>query len=355
VYGTISGICGIARDITERRERERALQDHGPESPVDDYSSPVMRATLDQMRLAAGTDIIVLLSGESGAGKDYFANYLHEQSPRAGGPFFTINCAAVPAELAESELFGHEAGAFTGSAGRKRGLLELAEGGTLLLNEIGDLSLQVQAKLLTFLDTHSFTRVGGEKPISVQARLIAATNRNLQDEIAAGNFRQDLFYRLSVIEIRIPPLRERKGDIPVLVRTIIKSLGKKLPFRNPTFVDAAAMEMLESYDWPGNVRELRNVLERAMIHSDGDRIGPPEIVLDTERSAGLARGPELSYTLRIGEDSSLTEEFKAAKRFLVAEGLRRSEGSVKKAADLLGVSRDAFNYLIRSLGIRKPQ
>lgn len=173
-----------------------------------DYPSPVMQTVLAACREAAGTDSLVLLLGESGSGKDYLARYIHNHSKRAVGPYLSINCAAVPEELAESELFGHEHGAFTGTQGRKRGLLELAENGTLLLNEIGDLSLRLQAKLLTFLDTRKFTRVGGEKEVSVNARIIVATNRDLEKEAATGRFRQDLFYRLNVLSIEVPPLRE---------------------------------------------------------------------------------------------------------------------------------------------------
>ncbi len=183
-----------------------------------------------------------MLLGESGSGKDYLARYIHNHSKRAGGPYFSVNCAAIAAQLAESELFGHEKGSFTGAQGRKRGLLELAEGGTLLLNEIGELSLPLQAKLLTFLDTKKFTRVGGEKEISVNARLIAATNRDLQKEVEAGRFRNDLFYRINVMTITVPPLRERREDLPILTREILSQLHAELRFAAPPSIDAAAIE-----------------------------------------------------------------------------------------------------------------
>ncbi len=226
--GHINGLCGIGRDITDRKATERETL-----SPTDvdadlheQIVSPAMKTTLHHVRLAAKVDSICLFLGESGSGKDWLARYLHDHSPRASGPFFCINCAALAPELAESELFGHEKGAFTGAANRKRGLLELAEGGSLLLNEIGELSPKLQSKLLTFLDTKSFTRVGAEKNIFVNARLVAATNRHIDREVEAGTFRRDLFYRISVLTIRVPPLRERMEDLPILVRNLTTSLAK---------------------------------------------------------------------------------------------------------------------------------
>ena len=209
----MSGLCAIARDITERRELE--LQ---PPPGLESVRSKVMQETLQLALKAATSGGLVLLQGESGSGKDYMARFIHDHSDRSGGPYFSINCAAIPHELAESELFGHERGAFTGAHARKRGLLELAEGGTLLLNEIGELALLLQAKLLTFLDTKRFTRVGGEQEISVNARLIFASNRDLEKEVEEGRFRQDLFYRINVMTITAPPLRDRIEDIPILAR-----------------------------------------------------------------------------------------------------------------------------------------
>jgi len=350
--GQINGLCGIGRDVTERRERGRQLELVRPEASTEEYPSAAMSATLRQVRQAAGTDSIVLLMGESGAGKDYLAEILHESSPRAGGTFFTINCAALTPELAESELFGHEAGAFTGSMGRKRGLLELAEGGTLLLNEVSDLSPQLQAKLLTFLDTSSFARVGGEKNISVDARLVAATNRDLKKEVEAGNFRRDLFFRLNVVTIEVPPLRERIEDLPLLVESLIVPLAKRMGLRSIPEVDPEALDALARYDWPGNVRELRNVLERALIHGLGKKV--TAVQLGLEKNA-VAENEEssISFTLNVSEGDSITTELREAKRYMVTEALRKSRGSVKEAARILGLSRDAVNYLVKSLGIRK--
>ncbi len=351
--GLINGLCGIGRDVTDRQGRE--WDAGGDVDPVrsDEYPSPAMRHTLSQVRLAAKTDSTVLMLGDSGSGKDFLAKYLHDNSSRVNGPFINVNCAAIPAELAESELFGHEAGAFTGSSRRKRGLLELAEGGTLLLNEIGELSPQLQAKLLTFLDTHSFTRVGGERSISVNTRLVAATNTDLEKEVETGKFRKDLFYRLNVVTIRVPPLRERKEDIPALVDSLLRSLHKKLGLRRLPSVQADAMETLKDYHWPGNVRELRNVLERALIHSDGRTVNAGHIALDAGPAIDISGG-DISFTLRVSKQSTINDAVRDAKKFVVVEGLRRSGGNVKEAAKLLGISRDAMNYLLKSLDIQRP-
>jgi transcriptional regulator with PAS, ATPase and Fis domain len=303
-----------------------------------------MIQTLGQAKQAAATDSIVLLLGESGSGKDYLSRVIHDYSRRANGPYFSLNCAAVAPELAESELFGHEPGAFTGARGRKRGLLELAEGGTLLLNEIGELSIQMQAKLLTFLDTRTFTRVGGENQIRVNARLIAATNRELEKEVNEGRFRRDLYYRLNVISIRIPPLRERIADMPMLVHEILGNLSEEMGLPKAPDVDPASMEALCSYSWPGNVRELRNVLERAMMLSNFTRISINSLGLEPDHE-------NWSYTVRFPEGSSLHDVSRDMKKSLVLEALRRAGGSKQTAAGLLGISRHALAYQMKSIGL----
>jgi two-component system response regulator AtoC len=286
----------------------------------------------------------VLLLGESGSGKDYMASYIHANSPRANGPFFAINCASLPPELAESELFGHEPGAFTGARARKRGQLELAEGGTLFLNEIGDLSLPLQAKLLTFLDTKTFTKVGGEKHISVNARLIAATNKNLQEEVANGHFRQDLFFRLNVFSIEIPPLRKRKNDIPILIDQLVAQMQMEMRLTSPPFFPPETMDMLQTYSWPGNVRELRNVLERALILSGGGSIGKSHIGIQVE-------GKAWTFSTEFPEDRSLNEVTRQLKRALIKEALLRTAGNKVAAAQLLGISRNSLNHYVGSLDI----
>ena len=331
------------------RKAERAPHTSPPARPVpgravNDYPSEVMRSTLQNARLAAAGDSVVLLLGESGTGKDYLARFIHNHSARAEGPFFAINCAAVSPELAESELFGHEPGAFTGARGRKRGLLELAERGTLLLNEIGELSPALQAKLLTFLDTRSFNRVGGEVSVSVDARLIAATNRDLQKEVADGRFRSDLFYRLNVLSILVPRLCERVPDIPVLVREIIAQLAAEMDLSYLPQVDSASMKALTSYPWPGNVRELRNVIERSLMLSSGESVSIAALDLTQSRE-------DWSYKVSVPENRSLNAVIEDVKRSVIVEALARSAGKRQDAARLLGISRNALFHHMKSLGI----
>jgi PAS domain S-box-containing protein len=340
--GKITGILFVARDITDRKLREV------PAPPGEiNYPSRAMQNALHMARIAAAKGSIILLLGESGSGKDFLAQYIHRHSERASGPYFAINCAALPPELAESELFGHEKGAFTGAAGRKRGLLELAEGGTLLLNEIGELSPALQSKLLAFLDTRSFTRVGGEKEITVNARLIAATNKDLEKEVEAGRFRADLFFRLNVFPIEVPPLRERREDIPIIVRELTRQIQKELQTPQAPVIDRTMMEAFMKYDWPGNVRELRNVLERALMLSDHERI--------TLRGLGISVAePDLldwSFNVGFPRGESLHELTAAFRRALIEEALRRSGGSRQEAARLLGITRYSLKHYMKSLGI----
>lgn len=340
--GNVVGLCGISRDVTERK---RALS----MVPATDeqYPSDAMKATLAEALRAAETDSMILLTGESGSGKDYLARYIHDHSRRSSGPFFAVNCAAVAPEIAESELFGHEPGSFTGAKGSKRGLLELAEGGTLLLNEIGELSVRLQAKLLTFLDTKSFTKVGGERMVTVNARLIAATNRNLEQEVKEGRFRNDLFYRLNVLAIRIPPLRERKDDLPVMVRQMLTRLVAEMQLPYVPEIDEKSLEKFRRYRWPGNARELRNVLERALILSRG---GPlewefPEI---TDEDHNEAQG-----TMVLPYGSTLNDVVARFKRGLVIQALRNNRGNRSRAAKDLGISRFSIIHYIKSLGIEE--
>jgi len=344
--GEMIGICGIARDVTERKALERRC----PRS-VGRYKSSLMDATLEQVRLAAQSESIVLLLGESGAGKDFLAKYLHDHSRRAGGPFFAINCAALTASIAESELFGHEPGSFTGSRGRKRGLLEMAEGGTLLLNEVGELSQELQGKLLTFLDTQSFTRVGGEKTIQVSARVVGATNRDLEREVEHGRFREDLYYRLNVFVIRVPSLRERKDDIPFLARDLLETLSIKLGRSVPPVLDVSALEALSRYEWFGNVRELRNVLERALILCRGDVIRSDEISIPRRKAEEFHDDKEIPVSVSVSGRSNMNEALELAKRLMIVGALRRCSGNVSAAARVLGVSRDALRHHIKMLDL----
>jgi PAS domain S-box-containing protein len=334
--GDIVGLCGMSRDITDRK--------HVIEQPIPsypDYSSESMRKTREAAQLAATTDSLVLLTGESGTGKDYLARYIHDHSERAAGPFFSLNCAGVPLELAESELFGHEPGAFTGASVRARGLVELAEGGTLLLNEIGELSLPVQAKLLTFLERKTFTRLGGRKPIKVNARILAATNMDLQAEVSAGRFRLDLFHRLNVVWVKVPPLRERAEDIPVLVEQILALLKVEMHLQTLPVLDKKTLDRLCRYSWPGNVRELRNFLERSIIMTRGKRID--SAYLDSAEACPAER----CWTLTFPPIPSLDSVVQNLKDEMVAEGLRLASGNKQEASRLLGISRYSLRRLLQ--------
>lgn len=337
--GSIIGICGMSRDITDRKH---VIQPALPSYP--DYPSEAMRRTAEAARLAAATDSLVLLTGESGTGKDYLARYIHDHSERAGGPFFSLNCAGVPLDLAESELFGHEPGAFTGAGARSRGLVELAEGGTLLLNEIGELTLQLQAKLLTFLETKTFTRLGGRKPVKVNARIVAATNRDLQVEVSEGRFRLDLFHRLNVVWVKVPPLRERAEDIPILARRILDSLKVEMQLQTVPELDEETLDRLCGYSWPGNVRELRNFLERSIIMSGGKRIDSAH--LDSDDSCAADR----CWTVTFPPAPSLDEVVRRIRVDMVTESLRRTGGNRQAASDLLGISRFSLRRLLQGLG-----
>ena len=315
--------------------------------------SNIMQTTLELVRRAAKTDSLVLFTGESGSGKDYLAKYLHQHSGRISGPYFAINCAAIAPNVAESELFGHETGSFTGARGRKRGLLELAEGGTLLLNEVGELCPELQAKLLTFMDTHTFTRVGGESNIRVNTRIVAATNRDLEKDVESGRFRKDLFFRLNVFQVTVPPLRERIEDLPTLIDEILPALAEKIGLHDAPAIDSDARDALRNYSWPGNVRELRNTLERALILCDKKYITSKDLCMHSETEPSSGRKGDISLTLHLGRDDSMHDILTETKRYLVTESLKRSGGSIKKAAQFLGITRDSLTHHMRSLGIRK--
>lgn len=338
--GQISGICGIFHDITGRA---RLAAPH--ESWDCQFPSQAMRSTIAAARMAARSDSVVLLTGESGTGKDFLARFIHENSERSSGAFHCINCAAIPHDLAETELFGHERGAFTGAQSLTRGLLELAEGGTLLLNEIGELPLALQAKLLSFLDSWSFVRVGGRRVVKVHARLIAATNRDLQQEVREGRFRADLYYRLNVFAISLPPLRERREDLPVLVEQLLARLSSELQLPCCPAVAPHVLAELERYHWPGNVRELRNVLERALILSMGKEFTVGPLAPDMPDTLGW------SFDVDFRDTHTLDDLLKNFTRRLIEESLRRSAGNKNQAARLLGVSRHALRRRMLTVGM----
>ncbi|MBI5251767.1 MAG: sigma 54-interacting transcriptional regulator [Desulfomonile tiedjei] len=334
--GKIIGICGISRDITERKQ----LAPRDALSPQA-YPSRSMHQIMSLASQAAASDSIVLLQGESGTGKDYLARWIHDHSPRASGPFLTINCATVPQALAESELFGHEAGAFTGAKNRKRGLLELAEGGTLLLNEIGELSRSLQSKLLVFLDSRSFLRLGGEKSVQVDARILAATHRDLKAEVAEGRFLEALFYRLNVFSICMPPLRERSEDIPTLALEIVAKIAMDMNLPEIPPLAASSIKRLGNYHWPGNVRELRNVLERGVILWKRGR-------LDIDVPSRDSEADFLTLKLSFPSGRTLRSMIEEAATSICREAVRRSGGNKKAAARLVGVSRDSLYRYLRA-------
>lgn len=296
---------------------------------------PTMQRVLALVDRVAVRDLPVLVTGESGTGKELIARRLHRHSARREGPFVAVNCAALPESLAESELFGHEKGAFTGAEKDRTGRFEEANGGTLFLDEIGDLPLSLQAKLLRALEDGAVRRVGGRKDIPVSVRLIAATNRDLAQAMEAGQFRRDLYYRLAVVRIELPPLRERIGDIPVLARHFLTSLAARHGI--PTCeLTPEALAALERYPWPGNVRELRNVLERALVVRAGMPITARE--LDLPLPASPVAGIPLDRESRDRE--------------ALLEALRRADGNRERAAELLGISVRTLYYRLRRHGIK---
>ena len=314
--------------------------------------SPAIREMIALARKVSESEVSsVLLQGESGTGKDMVAKAVHYASRRSDSPFVAINCAAIPANLVESELFGYEKGAFTDAKARKEGLFEQAEGGTLFLDEIGELELSLQAKLLRILEEGTFRRVGGLKDIPLDVRVIAASNRDLKAESEAGRFRLDLFYRLSVILIDIPPLRERGDDVLHLAEYYIESFNQNLR-RGVQKMSPEVAEAFRRYGWPGNVRELRNVIERVMILEEGDTITakyvPHNVAADPARisaalSAAVTSADEIVHLPPGGVSAEAVE------LSLVRQALRQSGGIQKRAAKLLGMSRDQFRYRLRKL------
>jgi DNA-binding NtrC family response regulator len=305
--------------------------------------SAALKHAILAVQRAAPSDATVLIEGESGTGKELVARALHALSPRSARPFVAINCAAIPEALLEAELFGHERGAFTGATARKPGKFEMAHRGTLFLDEIGDLPLPLQAKILRALESRSFDRLGGLSPVHVDVRIVAATNRNLRDMVAARQFREDLYFRLSVVPITVPPLRDRRDDIPILARHFVDRVGRDVKKR--VTLSEAAMAALQGYDWPGNVRELQNCIERAIILTSGDTIQPRHLKLEgdvrqpAERSeAGRWEGFDWSGTL---EDVTRRAAAEAERRKLV-KALVDARGNRSDAAQLLAIPLAVF-------------
>jgi two-component system nitrogen regulation response regulator NtrX len=304
--------------------------------------SAVIQALKEQIAVAAPTEGWVLITGENGTGKELVARQLHANSKRQG-PFVAVNCAAIPEELIESELFGHEKGAFTGALQTKRGRFELADSGTIFLDEIGDMSLMTQAKILRILQEHLFERVGGTETLEVNVRVIAATNKDLEREMAEGRFREELYYRLNVIPFHVPPLRERAEDIPLLIdHFLVRFCAESNSPRKR--LSPRALDKLTAYPWPGNVRELQNIVERLVLMSPGETIGvdelPPQIA-----------EPSRDTFLRALGSAKLADARTAFEREFLREKLRENGGNISRTAEMVGLKRESLSRKLRSLGI----
>jgi two-component system, NtrC family, response regulator AtoC len=344
-FDRLSATIRGALERTRLRREVRALRERTGVGEDMVGSSAAMEEVFELVRRVAPADsTTVLLEGETGTGKGLLARAIHQASARADGPFINVTCSALAESVMESELFGHEKGAFTDARTMKRGLVELAEGGTLFLDEIGEIGARLQGKLLRFIEEKRFRRVGGTKDLGVDARLVAATNRDLEKEVEAGNFREDLYYRLRVFPIRLPPLRERRSDIPALVKTFIdefnRQFGKKI-----TQVSPEAMDVLKQYPWPGNVRELRNMIERTVLLADGSVLTP-----DMLPARVTGRMPSSEPAVNLGAEGL---DFEALEQSLLEAALRRAEGNRTEAGRLLGMSRHQVRNRLKKYGLEE--
>jgi DNA-binding NtrC family response regulator len=338
----------LDRTRLEREHRmllERVDRDYGFENLIG--SGPLMRQVFETIQKVAETDLTVLIRGDSGTGKELIAQAIHQRSPRRSRPFVAVNCAAISRELVESELFGHEKGAFTGADARRIGRFEAANEGTIFLDEIGDMAPETQAKVLRVLEERSFERVGGSKPIQVDVRVVAATHRDLEAEVKDDRFREDLYYRLKVVELVAPPLRERTEDIPALVDRFLAQLMERLG-REPRPLSADALASLARYPWPGNVRELRNVVEQASVLAPGPEIEPDDLNLPA------AEGPE--PVLEASTDAPFRDAKRQAvesfERGYLIRALRAHDGNISRTAESIGMVRQSLQQKIRELGLR---
>jgi DNA-binding NtrC family response regulator len=340
----LSELEEVLRRAAERRQLRqentalRRMVTQREPAPLVVGQGQAITALLATVRRIASSEATVLIQGESGTGKGLVARTIHEASPRAGGPFLVINCSGFQDQLLESELFGHERGAFTGAIAAKQGLFEVAGGGSLLLDEVGEMSPAMQAKLLQVLDTREMRRVGGTRVHRVDVRVIAATNKDLAQEVRAGRFREDLYYRLNVVSLTVPPLRERKEDIPLLIDHFMKHFGAAGSAGK--MLSPEARQLLMDYAWPGNVRELANIIERLLILTPGQVIAPEDLPADIRFGGGPARGA-----------SSLVE----MERLHLARVLKETGGKKMQAARLLGIDIKTLNKKIKDYGIPLPR
>ena len=339
----------LERTRLQRENRlllEQVQKQYGFENLIG--TGPAMQRVFATLQKVAETDLTVLVRGESGTGKELVAQALHNLSPRRQRPFVAVNCAAISRELVESELFGHEKGAFTGADARRQGRFEAADGGSILLDEIGDMPAETQAKVLRVLQERSFERVGGSKPIDVDVRVIAATHRNLEDEVRKQRFREDLYYRLKVVTIELPPLRERAEDIPALAQRFLERVTARLGLEKRQLGDAALARLVR-HRWPGNVRELANVIEQAAVLAPGSVIEEADLQLGGAGEAATGAPADLAG-LSFGDAKK-----RAVDRFergYLLEALRKSGGNISRAAEAVGMVRQSLQQKIRELGLR---
>ncbi|MBK8010331.1 MAG: sigma-54-dependent Fis family transcriptional regulator [Deltaproteobacteria bacterium] len=318
-------------------------------------SGPAMTRVFETIKKVAETDLGVLIRGESGTGKELVAQALHQASSRRERPFVAVNCAAISRELVESELFGHERGAFTGADARRLGRFEAALGGTIFLDEIGDMPPETQAKVLRVLQERQVERVGSQTPISIEVRVVAATHRNLEEEVAAGRFRSDLYYRLKVVEIILPPLRERVYDIPALAQRFLAQVASRLKRPEKT-LSAEAVAVLQGHDWPGNVRELKNLLEQAAVLAPTDEIAADD--LDFGLRSPNAAAPAVSdtgahaFSGGVGFNQAKREATEAFERAFLVSALEAHQGNISKTAEAIGLVRQSLQQKLKELGIR---
>jgi DNA-binding NtrC family response regulator len=340
----------LERTRLQRENRlllEQVQKQYGFENLIG--SGPAMQRVFATLQKVAETDLTVLVRGESGTGKELVAQALHNLSPRRGRPFVAVNCAAISRELVESELFGHEKGAFTGADARRQGRFEAADGGSILLDEIGDMAPETQAKVLRVLQERSFERVGGTRPIDVDVRVIAATHRNLEQEVSKQRFREDLYYRLKVVTLELPPLRERPEDIPALAQRFLERVTSRLGLEKRQLGDAALARLVR-HRWPGNVRELANVIEQAAVLAPASVIEEADLQLggSAPPSGGPAE-PDAAGLSFADAKRGAVERFE--RRYLL-EALRRSGGNISRAAEAMGMVRQSLQQKIRELGLR---
>ncbi len=321
-------------------------------------NSPLVQDLLERISIVASTPSRVLITGENGTGKELVARAIHKNSPRKDGPFVKVNCAAIPNELIESELFGHERGSFTGAVERKRGKFELANHGTIFLDEIGDMSLPTQAKILRVLTDNEIDRVGGAKPIRVDVRVIAATNKNLEEEIEKDNFREDLYYRLNVVPIYVPALKDRREDIPLLAEHFLKIYCKETQTKARRF-DFSAYLLLKNYEWPGNIRELRNIVERAAILTRNNILGEKEIasvlpsaLTHSTTKASAAPPVKNNNSIRKGSLKEMAEDYE---KNIILETLKNNDWNVSKTADILELERSHLYKKMKLYGISREE